>query len=282
MSSKKTFRPKKPKQKQQFVAPRSRVIWPPRPIGLQPGEIGVIPEPDDPTRVHSYMFSDGTQIRLDNSSVPDWVPPLEPSLMITSPETTGMRNTLAYRFGEMMTIAQDLFGPRDPSYLFIGIEFVDGHQRARFVSNTCLSILLSFKAMLNPMEAYFEMAHECIHLLSPDPTKPATILEEGMATVFALIYMRDTMKVTSLTSRQEAYEEATALVAMLMEIDPYGIKKMRQEEPAIRKIDKSLILKHYPTIPEGVAARLARTFLCGEPYVDTPAKIALYNSEGMM
>lgn len=277
MSSTKAFRSKKTKPKKRTSDPQGSQLL--SPVGLQPGEIGIIPDPEDLTRVHSYMFADGTQIRLDNSSVPARIPPLEPSLMVTSPEATGLRNTLAYRFGEMMTIAQNLFGERDLLYLFLGFEFVHDHGRARFVSDTCLSIQLSFRAMTNPMEAYFELAHECIHLLSPDPHKPATILEEGMATVFAIIYMRDTMKVKALTSRQEAYEEAGALVAMLMKIDPYGIKKIREEQPAIRKIDKTLILKYYPTVPEEVAARLARTFLAGDPKVDRPRTIGQYNRE---
>jgi hypothetical protein len=41
----------------------------------------------------------------------------------------------------------------------------------------------------------------------------------------------------------------------------YGIKRMREEEPTISLISKSLIWKHYPMLQEGVAARLARTFV---------------------
>ena len=167
-----------------------------------------------------------------------------------------------------MAIAENLFGQRDTSYLFLGFEFVPGHARVRWVTDKSLVIQLSFQAMRNPMEAYSEVAHECVHLLSPNPNKPVKILEEGMATVFSFMYMRDTMKAPILTTEQEHYDEAAKLVAMLMQIDPYGIKKIRGEEPDTREITKSLIWKYYPTIPEGVAARLARTFLTSIPEED--------------
>jgi hypothetical protein len=271
MSAKRALQRRKAKQKQPFI--------PPRPIGLLPGEVGIIPDFENPGRIHSYMLHDGTHIKLNNDSVPAKVPLLEPSLMVTSMSNKGERNTLAYRFGEMMTIAQRLFGPRDMSYSFLGFEFIPDHGRVRFVTEKSLVIQLGFRAMVDPVEAYFELAHECIHLLSPHPYEHITILEEGMASVFSLIYMRDTIKIPVLPSEQKAYQEAATLVAMLMEIDPYGIKKMREEEPAIWNINKWLILKHYPMIPEGVAARLARTFLNGE--IDSPAAIAQYQAESI-
>lgn len=225
------------------------------------------------------MLADGTQIRLNNDTVPSNVPPLEPSLVVTSRGNRGERNTLAYRFGEIMTIAENLFGQRNTSYLFLGFEFVPGHARVRYVTDKSLVIQLSFQAMHNPMEAYAELAHECIHLLSPHPRISVKILEEGMATVFSFMYMRDTMKAPILTTEQEHYDEAARLVAMLMQIDPYGIKKIREEEPDTRNITKELIQKYYPTIPEEVAARLARTFLTGLQEEDVPARSDWYNRE---
>jgi hypothetical protein len=244
---------------------------------LDPDEIGIILDPENPARVHSYIFADGTQLKLDNQSVPSKVPSLEPSLIVTSMDNRGPRNTLAYHFGEMMTSAQSLFGPRNTSFLFLGFEFIPYHARVRYVTEYSAVIQLSFRAMMNPIEAYFELAHECVHLLSPNPYKPVTILEEGMASVFSLIYMRDIMRVPVHPVSQTYYDEAAALVSSLLEIDPYGIRKIREEEPDTRKIGKALIMKYYPTVPESVATRLARTFLNGEK--DHPDVVAQYIHE---
>jgi hypothetical protein len=249
----------------------------PKPDELEPDEIGVILDPQNPTRVHSYMFADGTHLKLDNSTVPAKVPPVEPSLIVTSMDNRGARNTLAYHLGEMLIAAQNLFGPRNTSMLFLGFEFVPDHAQVRYVTEYSVVIQLSFRAMMNPLEAYFELAHECIHLLSPNPYKPALIIEEGMATVFSNNYMQEKMDVHVRPTSQQGYDEAAALVTSLMEIDRYGIRKIREEHPDTRTISKSLILKYFPTISEEVAARLARTFLNGE--TDHPDKIARYARE---
>jgi hypothetical protein len=54
----------------------------------------------------------------------------------------------------------------------------------------------------------------------------------------------------------------------MMGIDPFSIKRIREEEPTISLISKALIWKYYPMLYEGVAARLARAFVrdgCTDP-----------------
>lgn len=225
------------------------------------------------------MFADGQHLKLDNSSVPAKVPPIEPSLMVTSMDDQGPRNTLAYHFGEMMVAAQDLFGPRNTLFLFLGFEFIPDHARVRYVTEYSAVIQLGFRSMMNPLEAYFELAHECVHLLCPNPYRATLIIEEGMATVFARIYMREKLNFEVRPVPQKYYDEAADLVTALMDIDRYGIRKMREEQPDTRKISKSLILKYFPTIPEPVAVRLARTFLNGE--TDHPATVVDYALESL-
>jgi hypothetical protein len=232
----------------------------PNPNDLEPDEIGVILDPENPTRVHSYMFPDGTHLELDNSSVPANVPPLEPSLIVTSMDNRGSRNTLAYHFGEMLIEAQKLFGPRNTSFLFLGFEFIPDHARVRYVTEYSAVIQLSFRAMMNPVEAYFELAHECVHLLSPHPYRPVLVIEEGMASVFSGIYMREHLNFKVCPTPHRDYDEATALVEQLMEIDRYGIRKMREEQPDTRILSKALVMKVYPTLSEQVVERLVEPF----------------------
>jgi hypothetical protein len=279
MSNKSNRISKRSKPKPQFK-PVSHFPLPRR-DELRPDEIVVIRDPYHPAKVHSYMLGDGTHIALDNSTVPANVPFVEPSLLVTSMQNKGERNTLAYHFGHIMSAAEELYGPRNTAFLFLGIEFIPLHGRVRYVAENSLVIQLSFHAMQNPIKAYFELAHECIHLLWPDPTRSTLIIEEGMATTFATMYMRDKMNIDikPLAEAQRYYDEAQALVTSLLEIDEYGIKKLREEEPNIKKITKSLILKYFPTFPETSAARLTRTFLNG--VTDHPITIARYNSESL-
>lgn len=277
MSKKSNHRSTRSRPKPQFTSSQHKEL--PAPNGLGPDEIGIVLDPHNPTRVHSYMFADGTHLKLNNESVPAKVPPLEPSLIVTSMDNRGPRNTLAYHFGEMMIAAQNLFGPRNTSFLFLGFEFIPDHARVRYVTDHSAVIQLSFRAMMNPIEAYFELAHECVHLLSPNPYKSTLIIEEGMASVFSSIYLRETMNVQVRPVSQQYYDEAAALVTSLLEIDRYGIRKMREEEPDTRKITQSLILKYFPMLPVSVAARLSRTFLNGEK--DHPDTIAQYVYEGL-
>jgi hypothetical protein len=72
---------------------------------------------------------------------------------------------------------------------------------------------------------------------------------------------------------------AVGAATSLLEIDRYGIRKMREEEPDTRKISKTLILKYFPTIPKPMARRLARTFLSGEK--DHPDTVAQYAYESL-
>jgi len=276
MSKRSSQRLKRSTPKPQFKS--SQYIQLPAPNDLEPDEIGIILDPQNPRRIHSYMFADGTHLALDNDSVPAQVPPLEPSLIVTSMANRGPRNTLAYHFGEMITAAQDLFGPRNQTFLFLGFEFIPDYARVRYVTEYSAVIQLSFRGMMNPIHAYLELAHECVHLLSPAP-KPVLIIEEGMANAFSYNYLRETMKIPVRPGPQRYYDEAAALVTSLLDIDRYGIRKLREEEPDTRKITKSLILKYFPTVSEAVAARLVRTFLNG--VTDTPGTLAQYARESL-
>lgn len=174
-------------------------------------------------------------------------------------------------------MAQDLFGPRDTSYTLLGIEFTPENGKVRHIDDKNFIIHLPFEAMSNPIHAYIVLSHECVHLLSPNLDKPVTILEEGIAMIFSLVYTQDVLKMPPVLVSGESYAEAAELVGLLMHIDPNGIKKMREEEFVIRKINKSLILKYYPSIPEDVAARLSRTFTRdGDIH---PGVIEYYNNE---
>ena len=245
---------------------------------MRDDEIGLLIDPKNPSQALSYITPDGTVIEPGQND-PRGVPSIiHPDLFVTHSQTKGFRSTMASRLGEMLIIAKSLFGKRDHSCTFLGFEFTEDAPHIHYEANRGMIMRLSASTMLEPMDIYPQMAHECVHMLSPCIGKPVTILEEGMAEAFAYLYMRDTMDV-ELPHREpgSAYHEASELVGMLLSINPYGIKAIREDEPTISLITKSLIWKHYPMIPEGVAARLARTFVrdgCTDPDI-----LARYESE---
>ncbi len=250
--------------------------------GLRNDEIAVGVDPSAPSEVKSYVMPDGTSFKPTDQGAPQGIVSIiHPDLLVTSSKKEGFRPTLASRLGEMLLIAENLFGRRDHAFTFLGIEFTEGLPRIQFEANKGMIMQLPVHAMFEPMNTYAMMAHECIHMLSPCPRRPVTILEEGIAEVFAYIYMRDTMKFEIPPKTPgSAYHEARELVAVLVNLDPYGIKRIREEEPTISLISKSLIWKHYPMLEEGVAARLARTFVtdgCTDPGI-----LAWYEREGQL
>jgi hypothetical protein len=248
--------------------------------GLREDELALCVDPNNPGKIEKYVLPDGTVVDpAEQNTSQGIVSIIHPDLIITSSQKEGFRPILASRLGEMLLIAENLFGKRDHAYTFLGIEFTEGLPRIQFEANQGMIMQLPAYAMFEPMNTYAMMAHECIHMLSPCPRRPVKILEEGMAEVFSYIYMRDTMQhELKLKTPGSAYHEAGELVAMLVSIDPYGVKRMREEEPTISLISKSLIWKYYPMLDEGTAARLARTFVKDD--CDDPDILAWYENEG--
>lgn len=186
---------------------------------------------------------------------------IEPSLIITErlPESI-YTWTLASRLGQMLRLAEAQFGERDLFYTILGVEFIEGGPQISYRSNyKHIVIQLGFECLDKPDRAYYQLAHECVHLLSPTGGRNATVLEEGLATYFSEQYIHDYFGV-NWHSSMESYETASVLAQRLLMLDPDAIKHLRREEPVISKISKELLLKHYPALGEEVAGKLAEPF----------------------
>lgn len=188
---------------------------------------------------------------------------IDPQLMVASLVPEGIPLTLATRLGVMIRMAEELYGKRDRSYAFLGFEFTKANTRLRHMEATKeLVIQLSVDSLHNPMEVYASLAHECIHLLSPLPNPQAgtTVLEEGLATFFAEVYMLFMHKWYQPIDAPR-YRYAQALVGKLLEVDRQAIKKLRRKQPVLSLISKKLILKQYPDLPEEIATGLTEKFV---------------------
>src|SRR5215211_2167579 len=100
--------------------------------------------------------------------------------------------TLPSILGDMLQLAQDMFGERDRSYTILGVEFCGDHPRIWCPGNRRdLVVQLGARCMDEPQRACYQMAHESIHLLGPQGCSGATVLEEGLATWYAQYYMAE-------------------------------------------------------------------------------------------
>ncbi len=230
-----------------------------RHVKVRYDEFGVLYDPTKAT-IDSIQQPDGRWIKAEGKKK-GLSTLIDPQYFIARPNDNNPHITLAYRQAEMLFLMNNLFGPRDQSYILAGIEFIAGRPRTRFCLGNNIIIQLHTSTMFDQTELLRELAHETVHILSPLPGRPVKIIEEGMAECFSYLYMRDTMKIRTLPPSSISYSEAQWLVSMLLTLDPYAIKRIREDEPVLSKITKSLILKHYPAFDEGMAARLTRTFV---------------------
>jgi hypothetical protein len=102
---------------------------------------------------------------------------------------------LTHAFHKMLNNAEEMFGERDKSWTFIGIEFRDDGPYIMYYPKKRISIVLSTgcsQLMPNDPQLYYQLSHEVSHLLYPIyPTKgnEANVLVEGISTYFSKIYL---------------------------------------------------------------------------------------------
>ena len=91
-------------------------------------------------------------------------------LILAKPDTegSGYSWTLAAALGEMLLFAEEKFGPRDTSWTILGIDFTTDYSKTWTPGNgTHIIIQLHSNLLTDHYYAYMNLAHECIHLLSP-------------------------------------------------------------------------------------------------------------------
>ena len=159
--------------------------------------------------------------------------------------------TLASRLGDMLHMAEELFGPRDPSYTILGIEFVSEDPKIWYPSGgQHIIIQLNCSAAKDRSEAYYQMAHETVHLLAPTGGSHATNFEEGIACYFADYYMtaKKIDRPKWAEYRLRSYICALEAVTSLLKKDIYCVRKLREHHPSFQDITKEEISKEFPKL----------------------------------
>lgn len=181
--------------------------------------------------------------------------------LTTTKTHNGYSWTLTSRLGHMLREAQEHYGERDLSYTILGVEFEANGPQIWYPGNCRhIAVQLTPDTATDMIKGCYQLAHECIHLLSPLGTSGANTLEEGLATYFAHEYLKKNFNFSMPTTIQ-SYERARNLVSELLAIDHEAIKTLREKEPTISKITAQQIIDQYPSFSVKTAKALEANFV---------------------
>jgi len=174
--------------------------------------------------------------------------------------------TLATRLGAMLRDSQDKYGKRNLEYTILGVEFSETGPQVWYPGDCKnVAIQLDKDALTDPIRAYYQLAHESIHLLSPTGGRNASVLEEGLATSFAIDYVSITMKNKEyadkcLKSMPENYKSAYDLVTTALKENPDFIKEIRKKHNSISGITADNLQETLPNSSREVCEKLTAKF----------------------
>jgi hypothetical protein len=179
----------------------------------------------------------------------------------TEPIEGGYFWTITSKLGNIINAAEARYGKRDYSYTILGIEIIHEDQPQIWYPGNCKHIIIQItKECINDIDrAVFQAAHEVIHCLNPNGKRKANVLEEGLATLFAIQYAKENNHGDYHATRPD-YKDAYNLASSLLSIDPDIIKKLREVEPAISLITKDTILSINPDIQSNLIEKLLMPF----------------------
>ena len=161
--------------------------------------------------------------------------------------------TLPFRLGEMLHMAEELFGERNCYYTILGIKFgPEDRPRIWYAKNQPhIMIHLSLQAAKDMRRACSDMAHETVHLLAPIGSKYSTNLEEGVACYFTNYYMKEKFNEppVELGENDSDYKYALEAVTRLFHKDKYFVRKLRREsQRSFRDITKEDLSRGFPDL----------------------------------
>jgi len=161
----------------------------------------------------------------------------------------------------MLRDAQERFGERDQSYTILGFEFCGDIPQLWYPGN-CRHIViqLTISCLTNLSQACYQLAHECIHLLSPSGGQHANVFEEGLANHFAHRYVQDTFHF-DMPVTVPSYQAARSLIEQLLALNSDSVKTIRAKQPTIYRISSGDIRAGCPECARHLADHLAKPFV---------------------
>ena len=162
--------------------------------------------------------------------------------------------TLTTRLGQMLHIAEELFGKRDYSYTPIGVEFYDGENPMVWYPGNCKHVAIRLKASAenDGRQALYQLAHETVHLLSPTGGENANNLEEGVATWFSNHYIKSLgfKEILLCNERDRAYLCPLNLVKPFLDKDLCCVCRIRKCQPSFSEMGVADIRQEFCSLSE--------------------------------
>lgn len=172
-----------------------------------------------------------------------------------------------------MGILEELFGPRDPRFVFQSFQRStrpDGNPRNYLHGGGQVDIEISWIAWdeQRSVQSRWQLAHECVHLLEPKLEHRVTWLEEGIATWFQCerqYHVRGVSRYIKYHMNHQAlllpnYKEARAMVVQHMNRIAPMVKAIRAEGRTISDIDTATLEANLGPLDAQVADRLCSVF----------------------
>lgn len=184
------------------------------------------------------------------------------------PDGSGFAYTWPGRLGELLSEAEQRYGPRDKEWTLLGIQF-GGRVAALFYPGypvrKHISVRLSESCRADPARALFVLAHEVIHLLAPTGGSHALMIEEGLATNFS----RDIGERFALgfSEASPSYIYARDATKPFLDAYPDAIRMIRKREPSFTKWTPQMVREQCPGLSEEVALQLC------EPFADVETRL---------
>lgn len=180
--------------------------------------------------------------------------------------------TLTTRLGQALQMAEGLYGKRDQRWTVLGVEFADNGQPQVWYpgsgeGRSNIVIQLTESAAQNYTVAMFQLAHEVVHVLAPNGTKGATLLEEELASYFSLFYVKECLNQELSPEKWvgEQYMPAYQLIVHLVknyDDMPQRIQLLRKKnEGSLSKgLTAQLLQEVFPGLSDAMATALASQF----------------------
>ncbi|CAI2012045.1 Uncharacterised protein [Serratia entomophila] len=181
----------------------------------------------------------------------------------------GSNWTLVTYTGDLLQEIEKRYGPREAGWTLIGVGFHDATPQIWFPgfhetsSRRHIAIMLSGEAFHDGKRAFYQLAHECVHLLAPVVGGGSPVIEEGLATAFSEdmleIWFNDKNK--QAYTNDPRYRDAAAKVRHLLQLEPDAIPRLRKVEPAF----KNMTVATFATAGLQVPAQLVQELLADFP-----------------
>ena len=170
--------------------------------------------------------------------------------------------TLASRLGDMLDMAENLFGERDYCYTILGIQFTSDDPQIWYRGKHRKHIIIQLGpcAATNMSQACYQMAHETVHLLAPSCGRNANNFEEGVACYFAAYYMKYQFNQPNWSPTLPSYRRALEIIAPRLNEDIGCIRRLRKNQPSFRKMSKEAVSSEFPQLTSEDVDFLMSTF----------------------